>query len=63
MANPVFLLKGRLLVLSADIRLGWPFAIRFSELANTPHSPIAISLQRNGKAPHLPMANERRMQK
>ena len=30
MANPVFLLKGRLLALSANTRLGWPFAIRFS---------------------------------
>ena len=27
MANLVFLLKGRLLTLSANIRLGWPFAI------------------------------------
>ena len=35
MANLVFLLKGRLLALSANTRLGWPFA---------------ILLQRNGKA-------------
>jgi len=55
MANPVFLLKGRLLALSANIRLGWPFAIRFSELAkpvaNAPHSPerkaLAIVKSRN----------------
>jgi len=36
--------------------------IRFSELANTPHSPIAILLQRNGKAPDSPIIRPRRMQ-
>ena len=57
-----------LILFSSVVALVWRrlafatgFAIRFSELANTPHSPIAISLQRNGKAPHSPMANERRM--
>jgi hypothetical protein len=67
MVNLVFLLKGRLLASSANIRLGWPFAIllqrmakpvakaslrhlpiRFSELANTPHSPLANAFAMEG---------------